>query len=119
MACELAPTGRSGALPRAPRYHRLMLKKVTSSKSAGGRLKALPWAVVLQAAMMIGKRWRALSQKERARVATLLRDSGGRPGNLSAKERKEMQRLAGKLDLKGLARELAAVARGRRGRRGR
>jgi len=96
-----------------------MRKKLTSSKSAAGRLKALPWAVALQAVMAIGKRWRALSQKERARVATLLRDSGGRPGNLSAKERKELQRLGGKLDLKGLARELAAVARGRRGRRGR
>jgi hypothetical protein len=30
-----------------------------------------------------------------------------------------MKRLAGKLDLKGLARELAGIARGRRGRRGR
>jgi hypothetical protein len=96
-----------------------MFKSSTSAKAAPGRLKALPWAIVLQAVMVVGKRWRALSENERARVASLLRRSGGRPGNLSARERKELRKLAGKLDLKGLARELGGLSRGRRGKRGR
>ncbi len=96
-----------------------MLKSSTSAKSAPGRLKALPWAIVLQAVMVVGKRWRALSESERARVAQLLRRSGGRPGNLSAKERKELRKLAGKLDLKGLARELGGIGRSGRRKRSR
>ena len=82
-------------------------------------MKALPWAILLQAGLVIGKRWRALSEKDRARLARLLRDTGGRPGNLRPKERKELRKLAGKLDLKGASRELLGVARPRRGRRGR
>jgi hypothetical protein len=91
----------------------------STSKVKGKRLKALPWAVLLQGGVVIGKRWRALSSKERDRLARLLRASGGRPANLSEKERKELRKLAGKLDLRGLGRELAALARHgrRRGRR--
>jgi hypothetical protein len=88
-----------------------------TSKSKGARLKALPWAALLRAGVVLGRRWRSLSQKERARLARLLRQSGGRPGNLSEKERKELRKLAGKLDLKGMGRELGALARGRRRRR--
>jgi hypothetical protein len=95
-----------------------MSRSASSSKSPARRLKALPWAALLQASYAIGKRWRTLSEKERARLAGLVRSSGGRPANLGAKERKELRRLVGKLDLKGLARELVPLARGRRrGRR--
>jgi hypothetical protein len=79
-------------------------------------LKALPWAALLQAGVVIGKRWRGLSGKERDRLARLIRTSGGRPSNLSEKERKELRKLAGKLDLRGLGRELAALGRRGRGR---
>jgi hypothetical protein len=91
----------------------------STSKVKGKRLKALPWPVLLQGGVVIGKRWRALSSKERDRLARLLRASGGRPGNLSEKERKELRKLAGKLDLRGLGRELTALVRHgrRRGRR--
>ena len=68
--------------------------------------------------MVIGKRWRSLSEKERTRLSSLVRDSGGRLGNLSEKERKDLKRIAGKLDLKGMARDLVTISRGgRRGRR--
>jgi hypothetical protein len=94
-----------------------------SSKQAGktrvDRAKALPWAALLQAGVALGKRWRGLSAKERERLRGLLRESGGRLGRLSAKERKELRKLAGKLDLKGMGRELLALRRGGRGRRGR
>ena len=86
-----------------------------SPSAKRGRLKALPWAVLLQGGVAVGKRWRALSGKERDRLARLLRDSRGRPGNLSEKGRKELRKLAGKLDLRGLGRELGGLAR--RGRR--
>ena len=85
-------------------------------KSKRERLKALPWAALLQGVVVIGQRWRALSEKDRARVTSLVRDSHGRLGNLSTKERAELRSLAGKLDLKGIGRELLGLARGGRGR---
>jgi hypothetical protein len=87
-------------------------------KSKQSRAKALPWAMMLQAVMVVGRRFTALSQKDRARLARLLRESRGRLGNLSARERSELRRLVGKLDVNRMARELLPVLRtGRRGRR--
>jgi hypothetical protein len=80
---------------------------------------AVPWLAVARGAMIVGKRWSALSGKERARLAELVRESRGRVSNLSVKQRLELRRLAGKLDLKGMARELSSLWRGGRGRRGR
>jgi hypothetical protein len=77
--------------------------KTASTPAGRDRLKALPWALVLQAGLVVGKRWRALSTSDRARIARLLRDSGGRPANLRPKERKELRKLAGKLDLRPVA----------------
>jgi len=81
------------------------------------RLRAVPWVAVVQAGVVISRRWRSLSAKERARLTHLARTSGGRPGNLSSKERAELRGLVGKLDLKGIGRELLPLARRRRGRR--
>jgi hypothetical protein len=94
-----------------------MSKSLPSKKSKRSRLKTLPWAALLQTAMVFGKRWRSLSEKERSRLTSLVRDSGGRLGNLSEKERKELKRLAGKLDLKGMVRDLVPIVRGGRKRR--
>jgi hypothetical protein len=88
------------------------------SDSPVAKARALPWAVLLQAVVVVGKRWRSLSAGERQRLAGLLRESRGRVGSLSSKERKELSKLAGKLDLKGMGRELMSL-RGGRGRRGR
>ena len=81
------------------------------------RLKALPWAALARVGVVMGKRWTALSQKERERLTRLVRESGGRPGNLSAGERKELRKLVGKLDLKGAGRELLPLVRGGRRKR--
>jgi hypothetical protein len=86
------------------------------SKGKLVRVKALPWAMLLQAGTVLGKRWRSLSANDRARLAQLTRDSKGRLGNLSAKERRELRKLVGKLDFKGMSRELLPLTRGR-GRR--
>ena len=83
------------------------------------RIRALPWAVLLRAGALIGERWTSLSESERARVRRLVAVSRGRPGKLSAKERGELRKLIGKLDLGGVGRELVPIVRGRRGRRGR
>jgi hypothetical protein len=88
-----------------------------SRKSKRERVKALPWALLLQSAVVIGRRWRALSDKDRARIATLARSSQGRLGKLSAKERAELRALAGKLNIKAIGFELAGIARGGRARR--
>ncbi len=89
------------------------------SKSKLDRVKALPWLMLLQVGVVVGKRWSALSQKERERLTYLLRESRGRMGNLSTRERNELRRLSRKLDLGGVGRELLALMRGgsRRGKR--
>jgi hypothetical protein len=98
----------------------VMSKSASTSKSGAERLKALPWAVLLQAGVVVGQRWKGLSEKERARLIRLVRESGGRIGNLSAKDRAELRKLAGKLDVTGLGRDLLPLVRGqgfkRRGR---
>jgi hypothetical protein len=81
------------------------------------RVKALPWLTVLQVGVLVSRRWNALSQKDRARLAQLVRQSRGRVGNLSVKERYELRKLASKLDVGGVGRELVALARGGRRRK--
>jgi len=83
------------------------------SRQGVARVKVLPWAALLRTAAVLGKRWAALTAKERGRLAGLVRASGGRPGNLSKRERKELRKLVRKLDLQGGARELVGVFRGR------
>ena len=89
----------------------------SKSKSKRERAKALPWVALLRGAFVIGRHWRALSEKDRARIAGLARDSRGSWSKLSAKERAEVRKLAVKFDLKGIARELTGLARGGRARR--
>jgi hypothetical protein len=55
--------------------------------------------------------WGKLTPGERAHLSALVRKSRGRPGNLTARERGDLRRLAGKLDLPGLGRSAAPVAR--------
>jgi len=69
-----------------------------SKKSKRQRVRALPWAALAQAVFAIRRHWQSLSEKDRARVSGLVRESGGRWGNLSSKERAELRKLAGKLD---------------------
>lgn len=84
----------------------------SSKKSKRQRVKALPWAALLRAGFLVRRHWQSLSEKDRARLSELLRESGGRWSSLSAKERAELRKLAGKLDLNGLRRELRGLRRG-------
>jgi hypothetical protein len=65
--------------------------------------------MLLQGTLIVGSRWQRLSAGERERVRTLLSASGGRVDRLSSKDRKELRKLADKLDLRGMGRELIAL----------
>ena len=78
--------------------------------------EAVPWVTIGRGGLIVGKRWAALSAKERARFTQLVRDSRGRVSNLTAKQRQELRKLAGKLDLKGMSSELLPLVRGERGK---
>jgi hypothetical protein len=81
------------------------------------RVRAVPWVIVVQTALAANARWRAMAPKDRERLTKLLKTSKGRPANLSAREREDVKRLLGELDLQGLARELGPFMRARRRRR--
>ncbi len=87
------------------------------SKSRTDRVKDLPWLALLQALVILGKRWSALSAKDRARLTRLVRQSRGRMRNLSVKERMELRRLSRRLDVRGAGGELLPLIRGGRKRR--
>jgi hypothetical protein len=78
------------------------------------RMRALPWVAIAQGTMVLARRWRALSAKDRARLGRLVRSSAGRPSNLDAKERAQLRAILAKLDLAGVGRELSTLPRRRR-----
>jgi hypothetical protein len=80
-------------------------------------VRAVPWAALLQGTMIVGRRWASLSAKERTRFTELMRKSRGRIGNLSVRERLELRKLASKLDVKGMSRDLMLLGRGKRRRK--
>jgi len=94
-------------------------KRSESKSLIKSTVGAVPWLTLTRAAMIVSRRWNALSAKERARLAELVAESRGRIGNLSLKQRAELRKLARKLDLKGMGRELWPLFRGGRGGRGR
>jgi hypothetical protein len=97
-----------------------MPRPKSQEKSKGERLKALPWATLARGGFVVGRRWRTLSEKERSRLAELVRESRGRPSNLGAKQRRELRGLVDKLDPKRLGRELLPlIGKSRGGRRSR
>jgi hypothetical protein len=75
------------------------------------RFRPIPWILLFDAAMIARDRWGRLTPRERSRLAAILRKSHGRPGNLTAAERREFRRMAGKLDLMGVIREVGPLRR--------
>lgn len=67
-----------------------------------------------QAAWAAGRQWRALPAERRARLQALLRQSGGRPSNLSTADREELRMLVGELNLGDVLRN-SAMRASRRG----
>ncbi len=72
--------------------------------------------LILQIGVVVGERISKLSEKDRTRLAELLRESRGWPGRLANKDRTELGKLLGKLDLTGMGREVVPLVQGfRRG----
>ncbi len=99
------------------RYYRAVVKPRKSDSKLKRRAKVVPWTALLQVGAILVRRWGALSARERARFTELVRESRGRVSNLSVKERLELRKLARKLDVKGMGRELIALGRGKRSHR--
>jgi hypothetical protein len=72
--------------------------------------------VLMEALMVAREHWSRLTPGERSHLTALVRKSRGRPGNLTPHERQDVRRIAGKLDLPGLGRNLAPFAGRVRGR---
>jgi hypothetical protein len=73
--------------------------------------KAIEWSVALELVTLAREHLDRLTSGERAHLIALLRKSRGRPGNLTAQERRDIRRLTAKLELLELGRRAAPVAR--------
>jgi hypothetical protein len=91
-------------------------KRGESQSVVKSTVGAVPWLALARAAMIVSRHWTALSSKERANLAQLVGESRGRVSNLSDKQRSEVRKLARKLDLPSMGRELLALRGGRRRR---
>jgi hypothetical protein len=81
--------------------------------------KAIPWMMVLQAAMLAREHWGRLPNRDRDELRRIVAKSRGRPGNLTAHERQELKRLVRALEPIAFGRRLMPFGGGlgRRGRR--
>ena len=76
-------------------------------------LRGVPllWAFAVAEALTTTRRhFAGVDPKARRRAVELVRQSKGRPGNLSSAEKTELRRLVGDMDLWQLSKDLAAVA---------
>jgi hypothetical protein len=83
-----------------------------------GRLRAIPWLLLLEIARTVHSHvMDSLSPADRRRVTQILRKSKGNPVNVTPREREDLRRIAGKLDLKRLGTDIAPrVVTGRKRR---
>jgi hypothetical protein len=82
------------------------------------RVRAVPWLLLFEVARGVRSHvMDTLSPAERRRVAEILRSSRGNPAKITPRERAELRRLAGKLDFKRLAQDLAPRMAGAQRRR--
>jgi hypothetical protein len=76
-------------------------------------VRALPWTRLLAVArgtITTKRHWDKLTPAERRSLVRLVRQSKGRPSNLSLRERHQLRRLVVKLELQRLGSDLAALA---------
>jgi hypothetical protein len=78
---------------------------------ARDRFKAIPWALLLEAAMIARNRWGRLTPGEREHLMAMVRKFRGRPANLTEGDRRDLRRVADKLDLAGVVREVEPLRR--------
>jgi hypothetical protein len=76
------------------------------------RLRAVPWAVLLQTAVMLRAEWSRLSEEDRARLLEIVRH-GRATRSLSRRDRDDLRRIVREVDMASVSRTLL-TARGRR-----
>lgn len=82
---------------------------------AVSRLRAIPWFVLLQALTSLREQWTRLPQRDRARLAEIVRDART-TRSLSPRDREDLRRIASTVDKAALGRAVvAARAKGPRG----
>jgi hypothetical protein len=79
--------------------------------------KAIPWMLMLEAAMVMRSHWSRLDDRDRRELARIVKKSHGLPNNLSKNERSELVRIVRHLDLITAGRELMPFRGGVRKRR--
>lgn len=80
--------------------------------------KAIPWMLVLEAAMVLRSHWGLLDERDRGELARIVKKSHGNPRNLTKNERSELLRIMRRLDLVTAGRKLMPFHGGvRRSRR--
>jgi hypothetical protein len=60
--------------------------------------KAVPWMLLLDAALVARSHWTRLDDRDRRELARILRKSHGLPHNLTSRERSELLRIVRLLD---------------------
>jgi hypothetical protein len=60
--------------------------------------KAVPWMLLIDAAMVARSHWSQLDDRDRAELTRIVRKSHGLPNHLTARERSELLRLVRLLD---------------------
>lgn len=71
-----------------------------------------------QAVVVLRDHWQSVSAADRARLATLVKASRGRPMHLTPQQRNELAAIVRRVDLPGLSRDLAPLAARQATRRG-
>jgi hypothetical protein len=74
--------------------------------------RAIPWMLVLEAALVARDLWSRLPADDRSELVRILRKSGGRPANLTDRERSELLRIVKQLDVLDAGRRLLAARAG-------
>jgi hypothetical protein len=82
-----------------------------AKRGVPGSVKAIPWALLLEIAMIFRDRWMRLNPRDRAELSALVKKSKGRPANLSPHERQRLGVLVRKLEPTAVGRDLLPHAR--------
>jgi hypothetical protein len=74
--------------------------------------KAVPWLLLLEAAMVLRAHWALLDDNDRRELARIVKKSHGNPRTLTKKERSELARIMRRLDLVTAGRKLMPLRGG-------
>lgn len=87
------------------------MSSTPAKRGVPGSVKAIPWALLLEVAMVLRDRWMRLNPHDRAELSDIVKKSKGRPSNLSAHERQRLSVLVRKLEPAAVGRDLLPHAR--------